>query len=1132
MLRRPLVWVALVALAAALAAYALTSFPSAFPLITIDLTMDRGAALAAAERLAADAGWGPADAREAASFSGDSRVQSFVELEGGGKDAFTAMLESGLYQAYTWQVRLFRPGEPLETRVVFAPDGSPYGFRVRLPETAPGTSVSAAEARTIAETAAAAPPWRVRFGEYRLVEQSQETRPGGRVDHTLVYERPEVRLGEGRYRLRLVVGGDRLTELTRFVKVPEAFDRRYEAMRSTNSAVATGAGVAAGLLYLGGGCLVGLFFLLRGRWVVWRAPALWGVGIALVQLLVSLNRWPLLWMRYDTALGVGSFVVQQGLLMLVEFLGLAALLVVSLTAAESLTRRAFPGQLQLWRLWSPDVAASPQVLGRTLGGYLLVAAFFAYEVLLYSFAQHGLGWWTPSDTLIDPNLLATYLPWLGAVGVSLQAGFWEECMFRAIPLAGAALLGRRFGGRRWWILGALLLQAAIFGGAHATYPAQPAYARMAELIVPAIGFGLLYLVFGLLPAIILHFAYDAVWFALPLIISKAPGVAVDRAILVLLVLTPLWVVLVARARRHTWADAPESARNGAWAPPPPEPAPVDEPATAAAGLGAGATRGLAVLGVAGFGAWLLLSPFRVPQPALELGRGAAVEAAHEKLAQLGIHLGPGWRSFATVDDGPGLGDRYAWQEGGPTIYRELLGGPLAGPSWQVRFARFEGDVAERAEEYRVWVDPHGEVVRLQHRLAESSPGMSLTEAEARDRAREAIRERLGLDPATLTEIAAEPSQLPARRDWSFTFSDPTHWPLADGQARVEVDLAGNEVSDAWRFVHVPEDWERAQRERASLARAVQMLAGLMLILVLGAGVGAAIFRWSRGFFPVRIALTAAAVLAAADLASLANRWPEVSAFFSTAQPFNLQAATFALVGTVSMVVSAAALGLDTGLVRVLLPPVAARRRDLTAGAGLGALIAGITAAATALHSPPLPPTADLGPAGAAWPFLAALLAPVTGVVVGTVLVLLTVLAADRATSGWRRRRSLGIALVIALALLVAGAGRPDSLTAWLGATALTTVVLVAAVLLVIRHAPAIVPLAFGTSKVLGAIRDAAIGGYPGAAAGAIAAAFVAALVAWGMYRLISDHPVNGVAGGESGHLPSMAASPGDGVMTP
>ena len=103
-----------------------------------------------------------------------------------------------------------------------------------------------------------------------------------------------------------------------------------------------------------------------------------------------------------------------------------------------------------------------------------------------------LGWWSPSDALFDPDLLATYFPWMGSIANSAQAGFWEECLFRAVPLAGAALLGKKFGKKGWWIGGALILQAVIFGAGHANYPAQPAYARVVELMIPSLGFGLIY----------------------------------------------------------------------------------------------------------------------------------------------------------------------------------------------------------------------------------------------------------------------------------------------------------------------------------------------------------------------------------------------------------------------------------------------------------------------------------------------------------------------------------------------------------------------------------------------------------------------------------------------------------------
>ena len=98
----------------------------------------------------------------------------------------------------------------------------------------------------------------------------------------------------------------------------------------------------------------------------------------------------------------------------------------SFMAAESLSRRAFPHHPQLWRAWSPDAGASRAVLGRTVAGYLLVGLFFAYEVALYLVASRWLGWWTPSDALVHPDVLATYLPWLSALAPSVQAGFWRR----------------------------------------------------------------------------------------------------------------------------------------------------------------------------------------------------------------------------------------------------------------------------------------------------------------------------------------------------------------------------------------------------------------------------------------------------------------------------------------------------------------------------------------------------------------------------------------------------------------------------------------------------------------------------------------------------------------------------------
>ena len=110
-------------------------------------------------------------------------------------------------------------------------------------------------------------------------------------------------------------------------------------------------------------------------------------------------------------------------------------------------------------------------------------------IINYTFVTKKLGWWAPADTSYDPNQLAAYFPWLTSIGISLGAGFWEECLFRAVPLAGAALVGDRFGKRNLFIGIAFVFQAIVFGAAHANYPVQPAYARVVELMIPSFLFG-------------------------------------------------------------------------------------------------------------------------------------------------------------------------------------------------------------------------------------------------------------------------------------------------------------------------------------------------------------------------------------------------------------------------------------------------------------------------------------------------------------------------------------------------------------------------------------------------------------------------------------------------------------------
>jgi hypothetical protein len=1093
MLRKPLFWLAFTLASITSIYFAARYFASAFPIVTLDLRMNREDALSKAREITSNLRLPPEAYREAASFSGDQFLQNFVELEGGGTRVLRSIMAEGLCYPYTWTVRHFKPGETHETSISFTPQGVPYGFAVKVPESEQGPALDAGQAREIAQRSAAR-DWQVDLGHYQPVEESREVRSTGRVDQTFVYERTDARVGEGRYRLRLVVSGDRLTELSRFVKVPEAFSRRYEQMRSTNDVISTADAFALIVLYFIGGCGFGLFFLLRKRWVIWRTPLFWGLFLALLQLLAGVNELPLSWMRYDTAVSAQSFITQRIVQLVLLFFFYAFIFTLSLMAAESLSRRAFPQHIRQWELWSAGAANSRAVLGRTVGAYLLVGLFFGYEVLLYSWANRQLGWWSPSDALVQPDILSTYLPWLSSIAASAQAGFWEESLFRAVPIAGAALLGARLGGRKWWIAGALVLQALIFGGGHAGYMNQPAYARPVELIIPSLAFGAVYLCFGLLPGIVLHFSFDVVWLALPLFVSSAHGVWLDRIMVLVAGLVPLWIVLGARLRAKRWSEVSEPHLNRTWQPLEVE-RPVEMSAPVAPVLsGAALLRYFPIAGALGLALWLFAGSFRADAPPLTISRAAAQAGAARALEDRGIALPQTWKVLTALEAQPGPQDRFVWQKAGKDAYKSSLGQYLAPPHWKVRFVRFEGDVAARAEEYQVFLAGAERVFRFRHILPEAAAGSSLAESDARQLAYGVLRQQFQVDPSLLKEVSAVPSKLKARTDWVFTFSDPRGPNLAPGEKRIAVQIAGDQVVDAYRYVHTPEEWDRQDRGRQVPLTIINLCCLALTALLVLAGTVVAVVAWSRKQFVTATFLLVLVPLLALRIMDFLNSLPSILAQFSTAQPYEIQLFAVVAMSLLGALIVAGAMGLIAGFAHRLCmdTPSVPMRPAVIIGASLGCIAAGLAALVSAISPSLAPDWPDYAPQGTYLPLLQAAVAPPGSYLVRATIVLLILAALDRFTGRWTRRKPLFAVLLLLSGFGIAGATAVETVSGWLIAGFVSGVLLLLAYWAVFRFSPPAVIIAAGAFQILGTLKEGFIAAYPRAVPGALIGAVLIA----------------------------------------
>jgi len=1122
MTRKPAFWIALALLGLAGSTLAFRLFPVAFPILSVDIRMDREGAMDQARELAVRFQWDPADFRQAASFGQlDPVFQTYMELEGGGLEELNRLVSEGVFSLYAWRIRHFAEGTVEEAEVRFTPLGEPYGFRLRLSEETPGEKLAPEQAQELA-VAGASTSWGMDPSLYELLESSQKEQPGGRLDHTFVFERSGLPLGEARIRLRLGVAGDQLMEVTPFLHVPEGFLRRYQETRNANESISLAGTIIFLLLFLvlGGG--IGTVHLLKKRWIEWKAPLVWGGLVAGLMALGTMNSLPLSWMAYDTALPPQLHVAMLVVTAVLTFVAGTLFLALIFMVGEGLMRLGFPDQIQQWKMWAPGVGNSTPALGRTVAPYLILGIELAFVVAFYLATSRLLGWWSPASALVEPDLLATHLPWLTAVSTSLFAAFSEESIFRAIPIGAAAILGRRHGRAGLWIWGAVILQALVFGASHANYPQQPAFARVVEIFPTYVAWGAICVYFGLIPAIIGHFTYDLVFFSLPLFAAETSGIWVDRFMVIAAGILPLAIILVVRWRKGGVRTAPDWALNRNWRPPSrpspekdargssspsgaePEGAPgipeVEEEVEEVRGKRpllspAGIT---AVVGTALVGLTLWMTGLETTDsPRLTLTRPQAEAEARSALEDRGVSLGSEWVPLFSVTAGRTLSHQFVWQEGSEEEYGELVGAFLSSPGWRVRFVSFEVAPEERAESYSVSLFASGRAPSVSHVLPEGRPGKTLTEEEARVLALMALKDQLEAISGTVREISAEESVRPDRTDWTFTFAATEGYPLAEGEGRAEVRIAGDEVVGASKFVHVPEDWERewrADESRRALAGIPSV--ALLLLLALGALI-LGIVRWTRGSLYTPPLPVLSGVIAIILLLTTINEWPNTVGNFTTQLSFANQVALALLGSGLGLAFLAAGAGLLGALAHTWIqerPP--SIQGSAAVGLALGVVYVGFSGLLSRLAPAGLPGWPGYGGAISYLPWLSTAMTAVLGFLMATAGALLLLATLERLRS--TRWSWTGVPLVLLIGLTLASNSPGASWLVWVGSAAVLAACIGFLWVLCRKLGWAILPGVIAAPVLLGMVETTLRHPFPGTTLGAVfgMAGVVAAMHLW------------------------------------
>lgn len=787
-------------------------------------------------------------------FENDKHVKTFLEQSFGQAEANRLMTTVPVWY---WECTFEKDKEPTST-ISLDPEGQLKRFDRTLPNDMrlPSLDRKAAELLAISF---AKKETEIDLSNWKLV-QSRDVKLQDRTDHTFTWSDPSSDYHGADKRIEITVSGDKVSVFKFYIHVPESWMNQFKLSRSYNELFSTVAWSLFYLFYLGAAVV-----FIRGiikKTFSYKTALTFGAICALGEFLGYLSA-PIdvdgPWYRAGVLIVMLAMSVGWGLGMAVLF-----------AAAQPLYRQLCPERWPLKDWFTYKMLRSPELIQGMLLGFAVCFFSMGYQVLYYLVGEQ-VGFWCPLQGQSFGTLNLPY-PFLLAMRVGIHASFHEEILFRVI---GLVLLQKLFRGN-FWI--ANLLQAAIWGFAHSTYPQQPAYARGLELTIEGMFSGWLIKRFGLIPNIVSHYLFDAI-----LTVSILRSAPASVAITGLIPIAVPGIVLAISLAVSAWKGlvypplmTAEKARKTAE---------FFKLLTTTMGRPVGfeyntlskrAVIKLVVLSAMCLSAILLLRSY-IPLAGagikpLQIKRAYAVEAATTLLRNLNLSLDgcvvtP---QLLVIDENDADTLRTAAfirsQSDSYARTKELLE-KLYSTKWSVTFQKTASPVS-----YTVKFDQAGNFKAPAFVTAEDTPGANLTEAEARQVA-EKFFAKHQWEWLPIEFLDSETSKKANRTDYSFNFTVPQGKAgkadllatiTVQGDLVTRLDL-GYRIFDTWLKSYRNAPANTRQSALSAVFEDNYLLIGLSLLLFF--------FLWREGHVRWKLAFACAAALAILDFARSCNTLP-------------------------------------------------------------------------------------------------------------------------------------------------------------------------------------------------------------------------------------------------------------------
>jgi membrane protease YdiL (CAAX protease family) len=812
--------------------YAQRHFFEAFPEASVNFRVTRNEALERARNFVESLDNSTTGYRRAIVFGVNDNAKTYLERQVGLKEANRLMASE--VNVWHWEARFFRPEQEEEFDVGVSPEGNITGYVHKIPEARAGAQPTRESAQETAQNFLTSKLGKPAMNWDFLPEQANSAKKPNRLDWSFTWEKHGFKAKDAPERLTITLHGAEIGSAIETLKVPDQWERDYGHLRSTNEFYNTIA-IIPYLLLFGAALWSGIQLTRQGQ-TSWRLALQLGVLVAVVLTAMQLNRWPLDLIEYDTNAAFGSFTIQQIMGALLFGVGSALTVTLVMPGGEPYYREMWPHFLRLKKALTWRGLRTKQFFASVIVGLSLAAAQMGFLVAFYLIANH-FGAWAPQEINYEDSV-STLIPWIGGIAIGLLAATSEEFLFRmfAIPFLERATKSRVL---------AIVLPAFSWGFLHTAYPNEPPYIRGLEVGLIGVAVGLVMLRWGILTTLIWHYTVDASLVGLLLIRSSSWYFRISGLVVGLAILLPFSYAVYSRVRLGTFEEeedllnrAPDREEAATR-----EEKPLPELAHAPTGpLSKGMLGFLAACVVLGGLAALKLKPVHLGDYLkLSVNAREAKTRADEILRQRGVdpHSYHSVTTFVDVSDR--TVNEYLREKLGVAALNEIYRTRVPAALWVTRFFR-DG----QAEEYSVLLEPDGALESVHHDLAEATPGASLSKEQAVAKAAMYLQSEKKIDLSDWTLVDSSSEKRPKRIDHILIWQakqpldglDSRADPASRAFARLEVDLAGDELTGYRSYIKIPDEWRRKQ-EAQSLGRTLHTV--LAVGFALGLGVAALIF---------------------------------------------------------------------------------------------------------------------------------------------------------------------------------------------------------------------------------------------------------------------------------------------------